>query len=77
MNTVSEQFKQLQNEGKHLIEQAKNLTDLETIRIDLLGRKGKLASLMVILKDLSLEEKRTLGPLANQVKTELENLFAK
>ena len=30
---------------------------------------------MMVLKDLSLEEKRTLGPLANQVKTELEDLF--
>ncbi len=75
MKNVSIEFEKIRNQAKTLINQAQNLTTLETIRVDLLGRKGKLADLMVVLKDLSIEEKRTLGPLANQVKTELEELF--
>jgi phenylalanyl-tRNA synthetase alpha chain len=75
MNNVSLQFETIKNQAQERINQAQNLNDLEIIRVDFLGRKGKLADLMVVLKDLSLEEKRVLGPIANTVKTDLENLF--
>jgi len=56
-------------------EAAKNPDDLERVRIKYLGRKGKLTEVLRSLKDLSLEERRKIGPLAQKLKMELEKLF--
>ncbi len=42
---------------------------LESVRVAFLGRKGKIADLMEQLKNLSIEEKKIVGPLLNQLKT--------
>jgi len=59
------------------LETAKNLDDLEKIRIKYLGRKGELTEVLRSLKDLPLEERRKIGPLAQKLKKELEELFQK
>ena len=48
---------------------------LEEVRIEYLGRKGKIADVMTLLKDLSVEEKRTQGPLLNSLKQEAEAAY--
>lgn len=50
--------------------------ELETCRIDILGRKGKLAGILSGLATLSPEEKRDIGQKANFVKNEIEGAFA-
>jgi len=45
---------------------------LESVRITFLGRKGKIANLMEQLKNLPVEEKKIIGPLLNQFKTEVQ-----
>lgn len=54
---------------------ATNQDELEAIRITLLGRKGQLTNFMGTLKDLSLDEKREAGPLLNNIKLELEQVY--
>lgn len=50
---------------------------LEAWHVEYLGRKqGKVTEVMKSLGSLSIEEKRTMGPLANQVKQALETAFA-
>jgi phenylalanyl-tRNA synthetase alpha chain len=49
--------------------------DLEQANILFCGRKGKIANLMEQLKQLSIEEKKTVGPLINQLKTETLSFF--
>ena len=56
----------------------KDLTDsekLEELRVEYLGRKGKLAQLMKQLPDLAEEARREAGQLGNDVKTALEAAF--
>ncbi len=48
---------------------------LEGLRVEYLGRKGKLGDLLKGLKDLSADEKKEVGSFANQMKTELEAAF--
>ena len=48
---------------------------LEQIRITFLGRNGTLSTLMTGLKELSLEKKRELGPLFNELKKNAEQAF--
>lgn len=53
---------------------ANSESDLEKIKVHYLGRTGLLADLMNKLKMLSLEDKRVLGPLLNNLKKDFENL---
>lgn len=48
---------------------------LDDLQVKCLGRKGELTELLKSLKDLSLEDKKTLGPLGNSLKEELSALF--
>ena len=45
---------------------------LEGVRVKYLGRKSELTEVLKGLKDLSAEEKKELGALANVVKTQIE-----
>ncbi len=68
-------IQEIKNSVIKYIEDAKDLKNLEQIRIKYLGRKGELTKVLRSLKDLSLKERRQTGPLAQRVKKELENLF--
>ncbi|OQA36142.1 MAG: Phenylalanine--tRNA ligase alpha subunit [Candidatus Dependentiae bacterium ADurb.Bin331] len=48
---------------------------LEHVRTTFLSRKGHLSALMEQLKNLSIEEKRTFGPLLNELKQWSEETF--
>ncbi len=58
------------------IEAVKILSDLDNVRVKYLGRKaGELTDFLRKLKDLSLEERRKIGPSAQRLKKELEELI--
>lgn len=48
---------------------------VEELRIAYLGRKGKLAKCMDVLSSLTIDEKRIVGPKANEVKLGLEGAW--
>jgi phenylalanyl-tRNA synthetase alpha chain len=48
---------------------------LEACRLQFLSRNGTIASLMPLLKNLSLEDKKTIGPLINELKEITQNAF--
>ena len=54
------------------IEVAKTSEDIENIKLNYLSRKGTLNSIKKNLKDLSVEDKRIVGSLANEVAQTLE-----
>ncbi len=66
----------LRRQFEPALENAKTLDELEKIRILWLGRKGQLTLLLKQLGELSLEEKKTYGPVYNQLKTDLEKVLA-
>jgi phenylalanyl-tRNA synthetase alpha chain len=53
------------------IEGVSDLEALNDIRVKYLGRKSELGEALKGLKDLSVDEKKKLGPLANEVKKEI------
>ncbi|MBA46879.1 MAG: phenylalanine--tRNA ligase subunit alpha [Dehalococcoidia bacterium] len=58
--------------------QLKNNADsnvLEDWRIKFLGRNGELSELMKVMKEVSSEDKRVIGPKLNQLKDNLNKLF--
>lgn len=57
------------------INNAQSVQDLENVKLKFLSRKGELNSIKKNLKDLSVEDKRIIGALANKVSNELEELI--
>jgi len=52
-----------------------NLESLENLRIRYLGKKGELTAVLRGLKDLSIDEKREVGGVANRLKSDLDQLI--
>ncbi len=58
----------ISQEYKTKIAQAESLAAVEELRVAALGRKGALTELLKGLKDFSIEDKKTAGPLGNALK---------
>lgn len=56
-----EKIQEVQQDGLKAIEECSNLEQLNQVRIDYLGKKGHVQSLMALMKDLSKEEKPVFG----------------
>ena len=70
-------LEKLQQQAKDKISKVKDLKQLEKVELEYFSRKdGELNKILKSLKDLSAAEKKKFGPLANQVKTELQELIA-
>ncbi len=65
---IPEDIQNLKNEAISRILEAKTLEELENIRVQYLGRNGKLSNLTKTLKQLKKEERESLGRLINDVK---------
>ncbi|GHV52816.1 phenylalanine--tRNA ligase alpha subunit [Deltaproteobacteria bacterium] len=55
---------------------ASTTAEMEELRVDFLGRKGKLAQIMSRLPESAPEERPVLGRAANEAKERLNSLFA-
>jgi len=65
---MREEIQNTKNEAFAQISTAKNLEEVESLRIIYLGRKGKLSLFTRKLKELDLKDKRDIGRLINQTK---------
>ena len=70
-----ENLEPLSNEAKAAIAAAQDGTALEQLRVDYLGKKGQITSLLKGLGKLSAEERPKAGALINVVKQELQGLI--
>lgn len=69
-------IQELKTEFIKKLSEVKDLASLQDFELDYLSRKGKLASLMSGLKDLSVDARKEIGALANSLKHELHQKFA-
>ena len=65
----------IRNEALSLITKAAGEKELNDLKIKFLGRKSEFNSILKGLKDLSAEERKTVGQSANLAKQEIENAF--
>lgn len=69
---MDREISQLQSAALERIHAAKSLPDLESVRIDVLGRKGSLSHFSKTFGKLSPEERATAGKALNAAKEALE-----
>jgi len=75
--TFIQELADLVPEFERALGRASSLKDVESLRVQYLGRKGLLAARLADLPTLSSKDRPLAGKTANQVKTELQALFSR
>ena len=66
---MKEKIEQMKAEGLEKIENAKNLSELEEVRKETIGKKSELSNVFKCMSSLSKEEKKEIGMLITEIKT--------
>lgn len=74
---ITKQLLDLKNEALRSIEQAYNLKELENLRVEYLGRQGKVSLILKKIPQLSSYQKAVAGKTANEVKEILQKAIIK
>jgi phenylalanyl-tRNA synthetase alpha chain len=72
---MKEEILKIIEEAKVDFEKVKSEQELLNLKSSLIGKEGRLTNLMKKLKELTTEEKKTVGILINKAKEEIENLI--
>jgi phenylalanyl-tRNA synthetase alpha chain len=75
MNDIDSIISALHTAFTEALARTHNQVTLEAVRVEFLGRTGKVADLMAQFKDFSLEQKRLYGPSLNELKMSLQNAW--
>ncbi len=70
------QLDKIKNEASALLSSAKTKAEIENIRVNFLGKKGELTSILRMMGSLSEDERPKMGQLANVVRAEIESEIA-
>lgn len=68
-------FKNIKEAMIEKLSEANSLEDLETLRIELLGKKGMVQDLMKEMRNLDKEERPKFGQKVNELKNEVEDII--
>lgn len=69
---MKERIEQLKKEFGEAYNGVSSLEELETLRVSMLGKKGKITDLMASFREIPNEEKREVGKLVNELKNLIE-----
>ena len=73
---MKEEILKIKEKTVGLIDNASDLKSLEDIRVKVLGKKGDLTLVLRNMGKLSKEERPVMGQLANEVRSEIEELLS-
>ena len=66
---------ELKEKALSKINSAKDLKDLDDIRVNYFGKKGEITIIMQSFKDMAAEERKKLGKIINDAKQSIEDLI--
>jgi len=67
-----QELKRLSSEAKNLISKSETTTQLEAARVELLGKKSRIAAILSSISSLSVEDRKLIGSAANRLRQEVE-----
>ncbi|MBR1731029.1 MAG: phenylalanine--tRNA ligase subunit alpha, partial [Ruminococcus sp.] len=70
---MDEKITQLKSPLDSKLSEIQNLVDLDKLRVEFLGKKGSVTSLLKGMKDLSNEERKEFGKKVNELKQNVAN----
>ena len=72
---ISEQLDKIREEALKQIESSDGLEKLNEIRVNVLGKKGELTSILKSMKDVALEDRPKVGQLVNETREAIEKVL--
>jgi phenylalanyl-tRNA synthetase alpha chain len=75
MMDLKQRIQSTRQEFEKAVSAATTLEQLEAVRVTFLGRQGIISALTDALKSLTVEEKRAVGSLLNELKTTAQTIF--
>ena len=72
---MQNKIKEILSYVKEKVEEIKTSVKCQALRVEVLGKSGKLTELFRFMKDVPKEQKQEMGQLLNKAKTEVENLI--
>jgi len=69
---LRQELDRLKGEALQKLDQASTSKDVEALRVSLLGKKGSISEILSQLKDLTAEDRKAIGQIANEVKSAIE-----
>lgn len=70
---MKDQLKEIQERFLKDVQSVKDLKDLDTIRVQFLGKKGELTAALKGMGKLTAEERPKIGKIANDVRESIES----
>lgn len=68
-------IKEAEQEAEKIVNQSKNSAELENARVKILGRSGFVNEILKSLSDLSVEDRKIVGPGAQELKSKIARLI--
>lgn len=68
-----DKIKEIEFEANQKIEEAKSSSSIEEIRVEFLGKKGKIVDVLKNLKSVEESKRKEVAKLANKLKVEIES----
>ena len=72
---ISEQLDKIREEALKQIESSDGLEKLNEIRVNVLGKKGELTSILKSMKDVAPEDRPKVGQLVNETREAIEKVL--
>ena len=69
---MKQQLEAIRSMAKEKLSQVNNFADIESLRVQLLGKKGELTAILKQMGKLSAEERPAMGQLANEIRSFIE-----
>lgn len=75
MSDVSKKLAHIRSYFENQIQSSQSLKELDALKVQFFGKSGIITELLKEVKNLTPEDKRTFGPLINQLRQEAESLL--
>ena len=69
---MKDQLKKITEEAIERIQSSASLEEINDIRVEFLGKKGRITSIMKNMKDVAPEDRPAFGQLVNEAKSKAE-----
>ena len=74
-NSIKETLQAILDEASEKIEQSDALDKLNDVRVNFLGKKGQLTSVLKGMKDVAPEDRPKVGQMVNEARTKIETMM--
>ena len=71
---MKDKLKLIQEKALAAFQDAKEIKDIDELKVKFLGKKGELTAILKEMGKLSAEERPVIGQLANEVRAEIEGI---